>query len=160
MSGRIALAAGTACILVLGALGLYVGTILASAGSVCPGAEPASTGFETLSAWPPGQRCVSGASSTVTSAIPWAAPMIVVMLCGAGAVILLGIGAQISVLRRHVPTAAELREAEAEPEPAIPLEAVEDRLAAEARAPSEAAVRVLRDAAWSRAAPRDLRGFA
>ena len=149
MSGRIALAAGTACILLLGALGLYVGTILASAGSVCPGAEPASTGFETLSAWPPGQRCISGASSTVTTAIPWAAPMIVVMLCGAGAVIMLGIGAQISVLRRHVATAAALREpeAEVEPKPAIPLEAVEDRLAASARAPSEAAVRVLRDAA-------------
>jgi hypothetical protein len=149
VSGRIALAAGTACILLLGALGLYVGTILASAGSVCPGAEPASTGFETLSAWPPGQRCISGASSTVSSEIPWAAPIVVVMLCGAGAVILFGIAAQIGVLRRHVPTAAALRqpEAAAEPEPAIPLEAVEDRLAAEARVPSEAAVRVLRDAA-------------
>jgi len=145
VSGRIALAAGTACLLLLGALGLYVGTIVASAGSVCPGAEPASTGFETLSAWPPGQRCVSGASATVTSAIPFAAPMIVVLLCGAGAILLLGIAAQMSVLRRHVSTASSLRQPE--PEPAIPLEAVEDRLAAEAETPSAAAVRVLRDAA-------------
>jgi hypothetical protein len=59
--------------------------------------------------------------------------------------ILFGIGAQMSTLRRHVRTAAQLREPE--PQPAIPLEAVEDRLAAEAQAPSPAAVRVLRDAA-------------
>jgi hypothetical protein len=146
VSGRIALAAGTACLLLMTALGVYVAAIVASAGSVCPGTEPAGTGFETLSAWPPGQRCTAGGSSSVTSAIPWAAPTIVALVSGAGAMILFGIGAQMSALRRHVRTAAELHE-QPEPQPAIPLEAVEDRLAAEAQAPSSAAVRVLRDAA-------------
>ena len=146
MSGRIALGAGTACLLVLGAVVLWVATVLASAGSVCAGPDAAGTGFETLSDWPPGQRCISGGTSTVTSAIPWATPVIVLMLCGAGATLLLAIGAQMHLLRSRVATAQALREPA--PEAPVPLEALAaPEGTVEPAPPSEVAIRVLRDAA-------------
>jgi hypothetical protein len=144
VNGRIALGFGAAGLLLMAAFALWTGTIVASAGDPCPGAIGPGGGFESISAWPPGQRCDSGAGEAVVSAIPFATAAIAGLAGTAAFLVLFGIGTEIVSLRAAVRPRTVL--GEPEPEPPVPLEALEGA-GAQAPQTSEAALRVLRDAA-------------
>jgi hypothetical protein len=144
VNGRIALGFGAAGLLLMGAFALWTGAIVASAGDPCPAAVGPGGGFESISAWPPGLRCGSGAGETVVSSIPFATAVIAGMAGTAAFLVLLAIGTEIRSLRAGVRTRTVL--AEPEPEPPVPLEAL-GGTEPQVRQPSEAALRVLRDAA-------------